>query len=79
MPDEAYIHSHHPVVVAAHSKRTAEEAAAFLLPRLEPHIRILDVGSGPDTITVGLARHVPEVATGETVIGDQGTEETRAD
>jgi ubiquinone/menaquinone biosynthesis C-methylase UbiE len=58
-PDrEIYTHSHHPVVLAAHARRTAEEAAAFLLPHLEPPMSILDLGCGPGSITVGLARYV---------------------
>lgn len=58
-PDgETYTHSHHPVVLAAHARRTAEEAAAFLLPHLEPGMSLLDIGCGPGSITVGLARYV---------------------
>ena len=58
-PDgETYTHSHNPRVLAAHSRRTAEEAAAFLLPHLEPGMSILDLGCGPGSITVGLARYV---------------------
>jgi ubiquinone/menaquinone biosynthesis C-methylase UbiE len=55
---ERYTHGHDPIVVDAHARRTAEEAAAFLLPHLEPGMRILDLGCGPGTITVGLARYV---------------------
>jgi ubiquinone/menaquinone biosynthesis C-methylase UbiE len=57
-PHEQYTHSHHPVVLAAHARRTAEEAAAFLIPHLEPGMEILDLGCGPGSITVGLARYV---------------------
>ncbi|MDJ0961547.1 MAG: methyltransferase domain-containing protein [Acidimicrobiia bacterium] len=58
-PDgEIYTHSHHPVVLAAHARRTAEEAAGFLLAHLEPPMSILDLGCGPGSITVGLARYV---------------------
>jgi SAM-dependent methyltransferase len=58
---EVYTHSHAPVVVAAHAARTAEEAAAFLIPRLEPDMRVLDVGCGPGSITAGLASYVSRV------------------
>lgn len=49
-----YTHSHHPAVMAAHAARTADEAAGFLLPRLEADMAIVDLGCGPGSITVGL-------------------------
>lgn len=55
---EAYTHGHHPSVVAQHARRTAEVDAAYLLSRLRPGMRLLDVGCGPGTITHGLARAV---------------------
>ena len=58
-PNDRYTHGHHPSVVDQHRRRTAEEAAAFLLPHLEPSMSILDVGCGPGSITIGLARRVP--------------------
>ena len=51
---DAYTHGHHASVVAQHGRRTAEEAAAFLLPRLRPGMRLLDAGCGPGSITAGL-------------------------
>jgi 2-polyprenyl-3-methyl-5-hydroxy-6-metoxy-1,4-benzoquinol methylase len=60
----AYQHGHHPSVVADHAKRTAEGAASFFLPFLEPGMRLLDVGCGPGSITSGLAQRV---APGETI------------
>lgn len=57
-PHGTYTHGHAPVVVAAHARRTAEEAARFLLPHLKPGMRIVDVGCGPGSITTGLARYV---------------------
>jgi SAM-dependent methyltransferase len=40
------------------SARTADDRAAFVLPSLRDGLRLLDVGCGPGTITVGLARRV---------------------
>jgi ubiquinone/menaquinone biosynthesis C-methylase UbiE len=60
MPREIYTHSHHRVVVDAHSRRTAEEAAAFVRHLIRPDMRVLDAGCGPGSITCGLARWAPE-------------------
>ncbi len=62
--DDRYLHGHDRSVVAQHAKRTAAEAAAFLLPELRPGMRVLDVGCGPGTITLGLAE---KVAPGEVI------------
>jgi len=70
-----YLHGHHEAVLRSHRQRTAENSAAYLLPRLRPDARVLDVGCGPGTITVGLAERVPDgVVVGvdaEPVIVDQ--------
>lgn len=55
---EQYTHGHDAVVIEQHAKRTAEEAASFLLPELAPGSTLLDIGCGPGTITVGLARRI---------------------
>jgi ubiquinone/menaquinone biosynthesis C-methylase UbiE len=55
---EKYTHGHAPATVRQHGTRTAEEAAAFLLPLLEPGMRLLDVGCGPGSITRGLAQRL---------------------
>jgi SAM-dependent methyltransferase len=55
---ETYTHGHHESVVSQHRKRTAAEAARFLLPHLRPGMRVLDVGCGPGSISVGLAAAV---------------------
>ena len=46
------------------SRRSAAVQAAFFLPYLRPGMRVLDVGCGPGTITLGLAE---AVAPGEVV------------
>src|SRR5258705_12190379 len=55
---ELYTHGHAPAVVRQHAQRTADEAAAFLLPHLRPDMRLLDVGCGPGSITRGLAERL---------------------
>ncbi|KAK5627073.1 hypothetical protein RRF57_002788 [Xylaria bambusicola] len=47
-------------MVATYSRRTAAESSAYMLPLIKPHMRILDVGCGPGTITLDLAAQVPE-------------------
>ena len=71
---ETYTHGHAPATVRQHAQRTAEEAAAFLLPDLRPGMRLLDVGCGPGSITRGLAERV---APGQ-VIGLDLSRETLA-
>jgi ubiquinone/menaquinone biosynthesis C-methylase UbiE len=61
---DTYTHGHHDAVLRSHRWRTVENSAAYLAPRLRPGVRILDVGCGPGTLTVDLARRV---APGEVV------------
>lgn len=61
---DRYTHGHHASVVGQHARRTAENDAAYLLPRLRPGMRLLDIGCGPGTITTGLAR---AIAPGEAI------------
>lgn len=53
-----YTHGHHDSVLRPHGTRTAANSAGYLLPHLRPGMTLLDVGSGPGTITAGLARLV---------------------
>jgi SAM-dependent methyltransferase len=53
-----YTHGHHESVLRSHRWRTAENSAAYLLPRIKPGMRLLDVGCGPGTITMDLAERV---------------------
>jgi SAM-dependent methyltransferase len=57
-PNERYTHGHHASVLRTHAWRTIENSAAYLAPHLSGGLEILDVGSGPGTITIDLARRV---------------------
>ena len=54
-----YLHGHDDAVLRSHRQRSADNSCAYLLDRLAPDARVLDVGCGPGTITVGLAARVP--------------------
>jgi SAM-dependent methyltransferase len=62
--EDIYTHGHADAVLRSHRWRTAENSAAYLLPSLAAGMRLLDVGCGPGTLTVDLARRV---APGEVV------------
>ena len=64
MASDVYTHGHHESVLRSHLWRTAENSAAYLLPSLRSGLDLLDVGCGPGTITVDLARLV---APGRTI------------
>ncbi|MEU5643415.1 class I SAM-dependent methyltransferase [Streptomyces milbemycinicus] len=55
-----YTHGHHESVLRSHTWRTAANSAAYLTGLLKPHMRILDIGCGPGTITADLAELVPQ-------------------
>jgi SAM-dependent methyltransferase len=63
--DAVYTHGHHESVLRSHRWRTAENSAAYLLPHLKPHMKVLDVGSGPGTITADLAGLTGHVTASE--------------
>jgi SAM-dependent methyltransferase len=69
--DAKYTHGHHESVLRSHRWRTAENSAGYLLPYLRPGLTILDVGCGPGTITVDVARLV---APGKVVGIDKSAE-----
>lgn len=57
---DAYAHGHHASVLRSHGWRTAENSAGYLLPHLRRGDRLLDVGTGPGTITIDLARRLAD-------------------
>jgi SAM-dependent methyltransferase len=57
-PHEQYTHGHHESVLRSHSWRTVENSAAYLVPELAAGRTLLDVGSGPGTITVDFAQRL---------------------
>lgn len=61
---ESYSQSGNPVFEEIMARRTAAKEAVFLLPYLRPGMRVLDVGCGPGSITLGLAE---AVAPGEAI------------
>ncbi len=58
VPVDTYTHGHADAVLQSHRWRTVQNSAAHLLPHLRPGLSVLDVGCGPGTITVDLARRV---------------------
>lgn len=58
MAPDSYLHGHSDAVMKSHTWRTVENSAPHLISHLEPGLRLLDVGCGPGTITVDLARRV---------------------
>lgn len=71
MKHDVYTHGHHESVLRSHTWRTAENSAGYLLPALRPGLDLLDIGCGPGTITVDLARRV---APGRVVGVDRASE-----
>ncbi len=55
---DVYTHGHQESVLRSHTSRTAENSAAYLIPHLTHGLSVLDVGSGPGTITADFARLV---------------------
>jgi ubiquinone/menaquinone biosynthesis C-methylase UbiE len=53
-----YTHGHHESVLRSHRWRTVDNSAAYAVSYLVPGAHVLDVGCGPGTITVDIARRV---------------------
>ena len=57
-PQEKRAHGVTPGLSRDYADRTADRQAAFVAPYLRPGMNLLDIGCGPGTITLGLARAV---------------------
>ncbi|KAH8704167.1 ubiE/COQ5 methyltransferase [Talaromyces proteolyticus] len=55
-----YASNHDAATLRTHEWRTVANSAAYLIPYLKPDMKILDVGCGPGSITIDLARYVPD-------------------
>jgi SAM-dependent methyltransferase len=58
--ESTYSQGYHPTITANHRQRRVEVEGAFVLPHLKSTDKILDVGCGPGTITVGFAKRVSQ-------------------
>lgn len=79
MADYQFGYSH--ATTASHASRTIHSDAAFVVPHVQPHHRVLDVGCGPGTITVGFAALVDAARGGRVTgadVGDPVLERARA-
>lgn len=56
---QVYTTDHSSSVLRTHGWRTVSNSAPYLLPHLKADMRILDVGCGPGSISIDLAKHVP--------------------
>lgn len=74
LESESYTHGHHASVLRSHKWRTIENSAQYLTEYLKPGLSLLDVGCGPGTLTVDLAK---AVAPGR-VVGVDATDEVLA-
>lgn len=59
MGTTVYTHGHTASVLRSHKWRNVANSCAYFLPHLREDMRILDLGCGPGTISLGLAALVP--------------------
>lgn len=72
MKTNEYVHGHDESVLKMHDKRTVANSMAFMIPILKPTYTVLDVGCGPGSITIDLARNY--ITQGH-VVGIEPTEQ----
>lgn len=57
-PQDTYTHGHHDSVLRSHRWRTVDNSAAYLRDHLVAGRSLLDVGCGPGSLSIDLARRV---------------------
>jgi ubiquinone/menaquinone biosynthesis C-methylase UbiE len=75
----AYTHGHHDSVLRSHNVRTVENSAAYFIDELKPGRNLLDIGSGPGTITADFARRLAPGRVTAIEATDSALELTRAE
>ncbi|KAK4199854.1 methyltransferase [Triangularia verruculosa] len=73
-----YTQGYSAATISSHASRTIHSDAAFLLPYIKPTDRILDVGCGPGTITVGFGSLVPQGRVWGIDISDEVLDQARS-
>jgi ubiquinone/menaquinone biosynthesis C-methylase UbiE len=53
-----YTTDHAESVLSTHRWRTLSNSAQFILPYLKPGMKVLDVGCGPGSLTIDIAKHI---------------------
>jgi ubiquinone/menaquinone biosynthesis C-methylase UbiE len=74
---DGYTMGHTKSTTASHASRTTHSDAAFLLPYIQQHHRILDIGCGPGTITAGFLELVPHGSVIGVDLGNDILEQAR--
>ncbi|GJF00390.1 S-adenosyl-L-methionine-dependent methyltransferase [Phanerochaete sordida] len=76
----SYLPGQADTIVNVFATRRVADSAAYLQPVLQPHMKILDVGCGPGSITIDLARHVPQghVTGVDTEVASETLDKARA-
>lgn len=71
-PEGGYKFGYSRTTTSSHASRTIHTDAAFVIPHIRPHHRILDIGSGPGTITIGFSLLVNQTEGGCVIGVDSG-------
>ena len=77
--EAVYTHGHAESVLRSHRTRTGQNSAGYLLPHLRPGLDLLDIGSGPGTITADLAELVAPGQVTAVEVTDAALAHTRAE